>query len=102
MAPRAESRFGPRSAPSWLGGSPSRRTSVTIPVAVSNPTDTGLEDLESSLDGALAARMPHYRLTGHYRSRHESLICFSNHACYGGELVTYRRAAAAAAAVSSD
>ena len=73
-----------------------------IPVAVSNPTDTDLEDLESSLDGALAARMPHYRLTGHYRSRHESLICFSNHACYGGELVTYRRAAAAAAAVSSD
>jgi hypothetical protein len=33
--------------------------------------------------------MPHYRLTGHYRSRHESLICFSNHAYYGGELVTY-------------
>lgn len=38
------------------------------------------QDLESFLDEALAARMPHYRLTVHYRSRHESLICFSNHA----------------------
>ncbi|MFO1058794.1 MAG: DUF3320 domain-containing protein [Dongiaceae bacterium] len=46
-------------------------------------------DLESILDEALAARVPHHRLTGHYRSRHESLICFSNHAYYGGALVTY-------------
>lgn len=46
-------------------------------------------DLESILDEALAARVPHYRLTGHYRSRHESLICFSNHAYYQGSLVTY-------------
>src|SRR5690606_7324302 len=36
-----------------------------------------------------AARVPHHRLTGHYRSRHESLICFSNHAYYDGSLVTY-------------
>ena len=27
--------------------------------------------------------------TGHYRSRHESLICFSNHPYYRGALVTY-------------
>jgi very-short-patch-repair endonuclease len=46
-------------------------------------------DLESILDEALAARVPLHRLTGHYRSRHESLIAFSNHAYYGGELVTY-------------
>jgi very-short-patch-repair endonuclease len=46
-------------------------------------------DLESILDEALAARLPHHRLTGHYRSRHESLICFSNHAYYDGALVTY-------------
>lgn len=46
-------------------------------------------DLESILDEALAARVPHHRLTGHYRSRHESLICFSNHAYYQGALVTY-------------
>lgn len=48
-----------------------------------------IADLESILDEALAARLPLHRLTGHYRSRHESLICFSNHTYYGGELVTY-------------
>jgi very-short-patch-repair endonuclease len=48
-----------------------------------------VRDLESILDEALAARVPHHRLTGHYRSRHESLICFSNHAYYDGALVTY-------------
>lgn len=46
-------------------------------------------DLDSILDEALAARVPLHRLTGHYRSRHESLIAFSNHAYYKGELVTY-------------
>lgn len=48
-----------------------------------------LEDLESILDEALAARIPLHRLTGHYRSRHESLIAYSNHAYYKGELITY-------------
>lgn len=47
------------------------------------------QDLESILEEAIAARVPHHRLTGHYRSRHESLICFSNHAYYGGSLVTF-------------
>jgi very-short-patch-repair endonuclease len=46
-------------------------------------------DLDSILDEALAARVPLHRLTGHYRSRHESLIAFSNHAYYKGELVTF-------------
>lgn len=57
-------------------------------------------DLESILDEALAARTPLHRLTGHYRSRHESLICFSNHAYYGGELVTYPAADTRDSAVS--
>lgn len=48
-----------------------------------------MADLESILDEALAARVPLHRLTGHYRSRHESLIAFSNHAYYDGQLVTY-------------
>jgi very-short-patch-repair endonuclease len=48
-----------------------------------------MADLESILDEALAARVPLHRLTGHYRSRHESLIAFSNHAYYEGQLVTY-------------
>ena len=51
--------------------------------------DGDSEDLESILDEALAASVKHHRLTGHYRSRHESLIAFSNHRYYAGELVTY-------------
>ena len=47
------------------------------------------EDLESILDQALAARLPHHRLTGHYRSRHESLIAFSNSHYYENSLVTF-------------
>ncbi len=51
--------------------------------------DENDEDLESILDQALAARMPHHRLTGHYRSRHESLIAFSNSNYYENSLVTF-------------
>src|SRR3546814_19583211 len=52
--------------------------------------ETGFaDDMESILDDALAARIKWHRLTGHYRSRHESLIAFSNHRYYGGDLVTY-------------
>lgn len=51
--------------------------------------DGDSEDLESILDEALAASVKHHRLTGHYRSRHESLIAFSNHRYYDGDLVTY-------------
>ena len=47
------------------------------------------EDLESILDQALAVRAGHHRLTGHYRSKHESLITFSNHKYYAGSLTTY-------------
>ena len=54
-----------------------------------DPSSTNVGDLESILDEGLAAGMHHHRLTGHYRSRHESLIAFSNHQYYGGELVTY-------------
>lgn len=59
-----------------------------------------VRDLESILDEALAARVPHHRLTGHYRSRHESLISFSNHAYYGSQLVTYPSADTTESAVS--
>jgi len=51
--------------------------------------DDDEEDLESILDQALAARLPHHRLTGHYRSRHESLIAFSNSHYYENSLVTF-------------
>ena len=62
--------------------------------------ETGSDDLESILDEALAASVKLHRLTGHYRSRHESLIAFSNHRYYGGELVTYPSAETKQSAVS--
>jgi len=46
-------------------------------------------DLESILDECLGANLPTLDLTWHYRSRHESLIAFSNHRYYGGGLVTF-------------
>ncbi len=55
-------------------------------VDADNPDE---EDLESILDQALAARLPHLRLKGHYRSRHETLIAFSNSKYYENSLVTY-------------
>ena len=57
-------------------------------------------DLESILDEAMSSGMPNHRLTGHYRSRHESLITFSNHAYYGGSLITYPSADTRSTAVS--
>jgi very-short-patch-repair endonuclease len=62
--------------------------------------DDDATDLESILDEALAASAPLHRLTGHYRSRHESLIAFSNHAYYDGSLVTYPAADTRESAVS--
>ncbi len=59
-----------------------------------------VEDLESILDEAMAGGVRTHRLTGHYRSRHESLIAFSNHRYYDSELVTYPSADTAASAVS--
>ncbi|MBU7005980.1 DUF3320 domain-containing protein [Phosphitispora fastidiosa] len=41
------------------------------------------EDLESILDDCLALSMPQQHLRWHYRSRHESLIAFSNIQYYG-------------------
>ncbi|MGE4317731.1 MAG: DUF4011 domain-containing protein [Deferribacterales bacterium] len=51
--------------------------------------DSEEEDLESVLDQALAAGLPHLRLMGHYRSKHETLIAFSNSKYYDNQLVTY-------------
>lgn len=48
-----------------------------------------VEDLESILDECLGAGMNHLSLKWHYRSKHESLIAFSNVQYYGSELVTF-------------
>lgn len=48
-----------------------------------------VQDMESILDDCIAARLPTVPLRWHYRSRHESLIAFSNYHYYGNELHTF-------------
>ena len=47
------------------------------------------EDMESVLDDCLAINMPQRHLTWHYRSKHESLIAFSNITYYDNRLCTF-------------
>lgn len=51
--------------------------------------DSVVEDLESILDDCIAAQLPEQHLRWHYRSRHESLIAFSNHHYYENRLLTF-------------
>ena len=64
-------------------------------------TDDGTdnEDLDSILEECLAAGVPQLSLSWHYRSRHESLIAFSNHRYYNGALVTFPAATTRKSAV---
>ena len=48
-----------------------------------------VEDLESILDDCIAAQIPCLPLDWHYRSRHESLITFSNYHYYQNRLLTF-------------
>ena len=45
-----------------------------------------VDDLESILDESIACNLPEQTLTWHYRSRHQSLIAFSNDRYYSGSL----------------
>ncbi len=47
------------------------------------------EDLESVLEDCLALGFPEKHLVWHYRSKHESLIAFSNVTYYSGKLCTF-------------
>ena len=47
------------------------------------------EDLESILDDCIAISMPQMHLLWHYRSKHESLIAFSNMQYYENKLFTF-------------
>ncbi len=51
--------------------------------------DPETEDLESVLDDCLALGIPEKHLTWHYRSKHESLIAFSNINYYSSKLCTF-------------
>lgn len=58
--------------------------------AESDVDDTDVEtELESILEECIGANLPTMKLSWHYRSRHESLIAFSNYRYYGGDLVTF-------------
>lgn len=48
-----------------------------------------IEDLESILEDTLALSIPSNYLLRHYRSKHESLISFSNKNFYDGKLLTF-------------
>lgn len=55
----------------------------------SETEDIGIEDMESILNECTASGIPRMWLRWHYRSRHESLIAFSNHHYYQNELHTF-------------
>ncbi|MGX5726193.1 DUF3320 domain-containing protein [Metapseudomonas otitidis] len=58
--------------------------------AESTQDDVDVEtDLESILDECISANLPIRNLNWHYRSRHESLIAFSNQKYYESKLVTF-------------
>ena len=59
------------------------------------PDEDEIEDLESILDECLTARLHGIHLRWHYRSRHESLIAFSNRHYYDSGLYTFPTAAPA-------
>lgn len=51
--------------------------------------DDAADDMESILKECNASGIPSLRLKWHYRSRHESLIAFSNHHYYHNQLMTF-------------
>ena len=51
--------------------------------------DSDIEELESILDECKTAGVADMHLLWHYRSRHESLIAFSNHNYYDNSLMTF-------------
>lgn len=51
--------------------------------------DAAIDDLDSILDDCQALSMPDHYLSFHYRSKHESLIAFSNQEYYDGRLLTF-------------
>ena len=48
-----------------------------------------IDDMESILDDCITLSMPGHYLSWHYRSKHESLIAFSNSQYYEGKLHTF-------------
>lgn len=51
--------------------------------------DAAIDDMESILEDCRTLEIPSLQLNWHYRSRHESLIAFSNNEYYDGNLITF-------------
>lgn len=51
--------------------------------------EAAIDDMESILEDCRTLDMPSLQLSWHYRSRHESLIAFSNNEYYEGSLITF-------------
>ncbi|MCQ2196304.1 MAG: DUF4011 domain-containing protein [Bacteroidaceae bacterium] len=51
--------------------------------------EANIDDMESILEDCRTLEMPSLQLNWHYRSRHESLIAFSNREYYDGSLITF-------------
>ena len=71
-------------------GDPKQMPPTTFFTAAGQDEDNPeTEDLESVLDDCLALGIPEKHLIWHYRSKHESLIAFSNIMYYSNRLCTY-------------
>ena len=68
---------------------PTRFFERQVPGSDGDTVEVETEDLESILDECIGAGISSVELKWHYRSRHESLIAFSNQTYYGGRLVTF-------------
>lgn len=51
--------------------------------------EASIDDMESILEDCRTLDIPSLQLSWHYRSRHESLIAFSNNEYYDGSLITF-------------
>ncbi len=51
--------------------------------------EASIDDMESILEDCRTLDIPSLQLSWHYRSRHESLIAFSNNEYYEGSLITF-------------
>ncbi len=51
--------------------------------------EAAIDDMESILEDCRTLELPAMQLSWHYRSRHESLITFSNNEYYDGSLITF-------------
>jgi very-short-patch-repair endonuclease len=84
-----------------IAGDPRQMPPTSFFNRAADATDDDVEDdMESILDECLGAGVPSHSLTWHYRSRHESLIAFSNHRYYESKLITFPAAVTRASAVT--